>query len=347
MNKKDILSMDLETVSIWMQEIGEPTYRGKQIYNWLHKYYVTTFYDMTNLPKVLIEKLDKLAHITRLNIVESLISKSDGTRKYLYELEDRQLIETVFMSYKYGNSVCVSSQAGCRMGCTFCASGMLGLSRQLTTGEMLKQVYQIELDTGERVSHVVIMGTGEPLDNYDNVLGFIRQIINIEGKNMSQRHITISTCGLVEEMIHFAEEGLQVTLAVSLHASNDDVRKKTMPIARKYSIDEILGACEKYFNKTGRRITFEYGLIEGVNDSAKEARELAKRLKERTFKCHVNLIPINPVAENKYKQSDKKHIIKFSDILKQYNIEVTIRRELGKDIQAACGQLRLGKINSL
>jgi len=336
--------MNLEQLTSWVHQLGQPEYRGKQIYHWLHQKYVTDFSEMSNLPKKLMHQLEEEAHITQLKIVECQLSKKDRTRKYLYELEDGQLIETVWMAYRHGNSVCVSSQAGCRMGCTFCASGMLGLARQLTTGEILEQVYKIEKEMGERVSHVVLMGTGEPLDNYQPVLNFIRQITDVEGKNLSQRHITLSTCGLVKEMFQLAEEKLQITLAVSLHASQDRVRKQTMPIANKYSIDQILEACANYFEKTGRRITFEYGLIEGVNDGIIEARGLAKRLKGQNFKYHVNLIPINLVAENNYKKSKLNHTCRFADILKQNGIEATVRRELGEDIQAACGQLRLGKV---
>lgn len=262
------------------------------------------------MSKSLKEKLESNCKISFLSIKMKSPSKIDGTIKYLYELEDGQLIETVLMRYEHGNTVCISTQAGCRMGCTFCASGLLGLSRNLTVGEMLSQIYQIEADTKERVSNVVLMGTGEPLDNYENVLKFLTILTDNQGKNISQRHVTLSTCGLVDKIYDLAKEKLQITLAISLHASSDEVRQVTMPIAKKYSIDDLLKSCESYFKSTGRRISFEYSLIKGVNDSPDEAKVLAKLLKQRDFKCHVNLIPVNPVTENAY----EKKLIKVVSI---------------------------------
>lgn len=339
--KADIMSMDLEELVLFVASIGEKKFRANQLFDWLHHKMVDTIDDMDNLSKHLRSRLYNQAYLTELKVVKQLKSKHDGTLKYLYALEDHQLIETVLMRYEHGNSVCISTQAGCRMGCTFCASGLLGLARNLTAGEMLKQVYTIEKEINVRVSHIVLMGTGEPLDNYTEILKFIRIITSEKGKNISQRHITVSTCGLVNEMYKLAEEGLQVTLAVSLHASSDAVRKQTMPIANKYTIEEILLSCENYFAKTGRRITFEYALINGVNDKPEQARALAKLLRPREFRCHVNLIPVNEVSEKSFKSSGRDAVYRFRDILKEAHIETTVRRSLGADIDAACGQLRL------
>ena len=265
-------------------------------------------------------------------------SKIDGTRKYLFALEDGNVIESVWMRYQHGNSVCISSQVGCRMGCRFCASTIGGRVRSLKASEMLEQVYQIQRLTGERVSHVVVMGTGEPLDNYDHLVRFVKLVSSPEGLCISQRNLTVSTCGLVPEMYKLAEEGFAITLALSLHAPNDEKRRELMPVANKYSMEEVIGACRNYFEKTGRRITFEYALAGGNNDSDEDAGELARLLSG--LNCHVNLIPINPVKERNFVRSDKKVIVNFQNKLEKYGINVTIRREMGSDIDGACGQLR-------
>ncbi len=338
--KMDLRSMTSSEMETFLLSIGEKKFRAKQVYEWVHNKGVDSFDDMLNLSKDLRAKLAASCTLASLKAVQCLVSEKDGTRKYLFELADGQRIETVLMRYGHGNSVCVSTQAGCRMGCTFCASGLLGLERNLTTGEILGQIYTIENDIGERVSHTVLMGTGEPLDNYEPVVKFIKLITDEHGKNMSQRHITLSTCGLVPQILQLAEEKLQITLAISLHASEDRIRRQTMPIASKYAIDEIFEACETYFRVTGRRITFEYALIEGINDHEDEAYRLVRRLKARRFKCHVNLIPINSIDEEKFKRSDRGAVKRFQDILLDSHIEATIRRALGTEINAACGQLR-------
>ena len=276
MKKKDIKSLYLEELEEELGQLGEKSFRAKQIYQWVHQKLAADFEDMSNLSKALREKLRQQYTLTALNPVEVKISKIDGTRKYLFRLSDGNVIESVWMQYHHGNSVCISSQVGCRMGCRFCASTLDGLERNLTAGEMLDQIYRIQADTGERVSNIVIMGSGEPMDNYDNVVRFIRLISHDQGLNISQRNITVSTCGIVPGIRRLAKEGLSVTLALSLHAPNDEVRKTLMPIANKYRIQEILDACQEYFEETGRRLTFEYSLVGGVNDSAEDARELAE-----------------------------------------------------------------------
>ena len=273
-----------------------------------------------------------------LEKVEVQISDLDGTRKYLFRLPDGHVIESVLMKYHHGNSVCISTQVGCRMGCRFCASTIGGLIRNLTCGEMLDQIYRIQKDSGERVSNVVLMGTGEPLDNYDHVLRFLRMVSDESGLNISQRNITLSTCGIVPKIRALADEKLQITLALSLHAPNDEKRQALMPVANKYSIAEILSACQYYYKQTGRRISFEYSLVGGQNDSAEDAKMLAGLLKG--LNCHVNLIPVNPVKERSFSPSDKKVILNFKNKLEKYRINVTIRREMGQDIDGACGQLR-------
>ena len=342
MTKTDLRSLDYTGTEALLLNLGEKKFRAKQIFDWVHKKGVSSFDEMSNLSKDLRNKLKDNCSLATVTTVTRLASSDDSTRKYLFELEDGQRIESVFMRYEHGNSVCVSTQAGCRMGCTFCASGLFGLDRNLTAGEILGQIYAIEEDTGERVSHTVLMGTGEPLDNYDKVLAFIHLLTDPMGKDMSQRHITLSTCGLVPEILRLAEEELQITLAISLHASEDQVRKRTMPIAKKYTIKEVLDACQVYFDKTGRRITFEYALIAGVNDSSEEATKLAALLRDRSFRCHVNLIPVNSVDENQYKQSDGTSVRRFQKVLSDRGVEATVRRAMGAEINAACGQLRKG-----
>lgn len=339
MEKKDIRSMTPEELEAFVvNDLKDKKFRARQIYDWMHVKCVQNFDEMTNLSKVLRQKLSENATLCPVEKADCLISQIDGTRKYLFRMEDGSIIESVLMKYKHGNSVCISSQVGCRMGCRFCASTLLGLERNLNTSEMLGQIYAIQRDTGERVSNVVIMGTGEPLDNYDAVVRFIRMISDEKGLNISQRNITLSTCGIVPKIYQLADEHLQITLAISLHASDNEKRKSMMPIANKYDMDTLLEACHYYYETNGRRLTFEYSLARGVNDSPEDARALAKLLKG--FMWHVNLIPINPVEERSYVQSDRKSIVNFKNSLEKYGGNVTIRREMGRDIQAACGQLR-------
>ena len=339
MEKKDIRSMTPEELETFVvNDLKDKKFRARQIYDWMHVKCVQNFDEMTNLSKDLRQKLSENATLCPVEKADCLISQIDGTRKYLFRMEDGSIIESVLMKYKHGNSVCISSQVGCRMGCRFCASTLLGLERNLNTSEMLGQIYAIQRDTGERVSNVVIMGTGEPLDNYDAVVRFIRMISDEKGLNISQRNITLSTCGIVPKIYQLADEHLQITLAISLHASDNEKRKSMMPIANKYDMDTLLEACHYYYETNGRRLTFEYSLARGVNDSPEDARALAKLLKG--FMWHVNLIPINPVEERSYVQSDRKSIVNFKNSLEKYGGNVTIRREMGRDIQAACGQLR-------
>lgn len=338
MNKADLKSMGLEEIQLFMADLGEPKFRGKQVFEWVHKKQVSSFDEMTNLSKTLREKLQEKATLGGVEMVRRLVSQIDGTRKYLFALENDSVIESVLMKYEYGNTVCISTQAGCRMGCRFCASTLDGVERNLTAGEMLSQVYEIQKDCGERISGVVLMGSGEPLDNYDNVVKFIRLVNHPEGQNMGQRHITLSTCGLTEKMYQLEEEHFQITLAVSLHAPNDEIRKEIMPVAKANPMDRLLAACFDYTQKTKRRITFEYAMIRGVNDSDDCARELAGKL--RNMLCHVNLIPVNDVKERDFIKSSADRVKRFASILQENGVETTIRRKLGSDIDAACGQLR-------
>lgn len=338
MGKIDIKSMNIAELEELLKEWGEPKFRAKQIFDWLHQKQVDSFAEMTNLSKSLREKLDEKAAINGVEIVRKLVSQIDGTRKYLFALSDGAIIESVLMKYEHGNTVCISTQVGCRMGCRFCASTLEGVERGLTAGEMLSQIYAIQKDCGERVHGTVLMGSGEPLDNYDNVVKFLRLINDPKGQNMGQRHITLSTCGLVEKIYALAEEDLQITLAVSLHAPNDGIRTQTMPIAKVYSMERLLQACRDYAEKTKRRITFEYALIHGVNDGDEHAWELVKKL--RDMLCHVNLIPVNDVKERNYIKSTADRVKRFAGILNENGVETTVRRKLGSDIDAACGQLR-------
>ena len=338
MAKIDIKSMNVNELEDLLKELGEPKFRAKQIFDWLHAKQVDSFEEMTNLSKGLREKLSETADINGVEIVRKLVSQIDGTRKYLFALSDGAIIESVLMKYEHGNTVCISTQVGCRMGCKFCASTLDGVERGLTAGEMLSQIYAIQKDCGERVHGTVLMGSGEPLDNYDNVVKFLRLINDPKGQNMGQRHITLSTCGLVDKMYDLAEEDLQITLAVSLHAPNDGIRTQTMPIAKVYSMDKLLQACRDYADKTKRRITFEYALIHGVNDGDEHAWELVKKL--RDMLCHVNLIPVNDVKERNYVKSTADRVKRFAGILNENGVETTVRRKLGSDIDAACGQLR-------
>ena len=338
MEKKDIASYSFEELQEEMLAIGEKGFRSRQIYSWIHEKLVDDFEEMTNLPKTLRQKLESAYEIRRVEMEKRQISKIDGTNKFLFCLKDGNMVESVLMKYKHGNSVCISSQVGCRMGCRFCASTLDGLERNLTPSEMLRQVYQIQKITGERVSNIVIMGTGEPLDNYDNFLKFIHMVSDEHGLNISQRNITASTCGIVPNIRRLAEEKLQITLALPLHGSNQEKRRSLMPVANKYELHEVLEACDYYFEKTGRRITFEYSLVHGVNDTPEDAKELMGILKDRN--CHLNLIPVNPIKERNYEKPDKKSAENFKNKLEKNGINVTIRREMGSDIDGACGQLR-------
>ena len=338
MNLIDIKSLTLSELEQEMENIGEKKFRARQLYEWLHVKLAKDFSEMTNLSKALQEKCREHFELTVLSQVTMQESKIDGTRKYLFGLSDGNVVESVLMRYKHGNSVCISSQVGCRMGCRFCASTLDGLVRNLTPSEMLEQIYGITRDTGERVSNIVVMGTGEPMDNYDNLVKFIRMITDEKGLNISQRNITVSTCGIVPNMKKLAEEKLQITLALSLHAVTDEKRKELMPIANKYSIAELMEACKYYFEQTGRRITFEYSLVGGVNDTQADAEGLVKLA--RPLNCHVNLIPVNPIKERDYVESEKQCIQAFQNKLEKNRINVTIRREMGRDIDGACGQLR-------
>lgn len=340
MNKIDIMSFNLDEMKNFFAETGEKAFRAKQVFNWLHKKQVTHFDEMSNISKDLRQKLNDNCEVKALNIVKKLVSTEDTTSKYLFETNDGNLIESVLMRYSYGNAVCISSQVGCRMGCTFCASTIDGLERNLTAGEMLSQIYEIQKDIGERISNVVIMGSGEPLDNYNNLLKFLDIVNSPEGLELGHRHITVSTCGLVEKIYELAEKKLQITLAISLHAPNDAIRKTTMPVAKKYSIEELIKAAKFYGDTTKRRVTYEYALIKDVNDSYECARELAGRLKGSL--SHVNLIPVNDVKERNYTRSSEDAIKDFAEILSSMGIEATVRRKLGSDINAACGQLRRG-----
>lgn len=335
--KIDIKSATMEELKEMLAGWGEKPFRAGQIFGWLHEKRVTSFEEMTNLSKTLREKMEEECSLTQMKEIDRLESV-DGTKKFLFELYDGQAIESVLMKYHHGNSVCISSQAGCRMGCKFCASTLGGLIRNLTAGEMLQQIYEIERITGENVSNVVVMGTGEPMDNYDNFIRFVRILSAKEGKNLSVRNITVSTCGIVENMKRLAEENLPLTLALSLHAPNDEIRKQLMPVAYKYKLEDVLAACDFYYEKTGRRITYEYSLVEGVNDSAACAAELAGKLKGKN--CHVNLIPVNSIKERDFKKSGNAAIQNFKNTLEKKSIACTIRREMGSDINAACGQLR-------
>lgn len=336
--KKDIKSLTLEELSEFVAELGEKPFRAKQLYQWMHEKLASSYDEMTNLPRTFREKLAENSVCTALKTVQMLESAVDGTRKYLFGLEDGNVIESVLMKYKHGNSVCISSQVGCRMGCRFCASTLDGLTRNLRPSEMLDQIYRIQASTGERVSNVVVMGSGEPLDNYDNLIRFIRLLSDGRGLNISQRNITVSTCGIVPKIRQLAEEGLSITLALSLHAPTDEIRKTLMPIANSYPLKDVMDACHTYFEKTGRRLTFEYSLVMGVNDNLKEAAMVTDLLKGRHG--HVNLIPVNPIKERNYKQSGREAIENFKNYLEKHGINVTVRREMGRDINGACGQLR-------
>jgi 23S rRNA (adenine2503-C2)-methyltransferase len=335
---EDIKSMNLSELTGYMTGIGEKPFRARQLYEWIHKRQADSFDEMTNLSGKLRETLASRAQLTTLHTEEVQVSQLDGTRKYLFLLDDGNVIESVLMRYKHGNSVCISSQVGCRMGCVFCASTIDGLVRGLTPAEMLDQIYRIGKDIGERISNVVVMGTGEPLDNFSNLLKFIELLTDENGLNISQRNVTVSTCGIVPRMRELADKKLSITLALSLHASSQEKRLALMPVAGSYEIHEVVEACRYYFAQTGRRVTFEYSLVGGVNDTAEDAKELASLI--RGMNCHVNLIPVNPVKERDFVQPDDRAVTAFRDRLEKNGITATVRRRMGRDIDGACGQLR-------
>ena len=334
----EISSLSLTELTDVCVEMGLAKFRAKQIYEWLHKKLVSNFDEMTNLDKGLRQKLKESFYISIPQISRKLVSQIDGTVKYLFEFADGQRVETVVMRYKYGNSICVSTQAGCAMGCKFCASTKLGKARDLTTGEILGQIYKAQNDIGERISHIVLMGIGEPLDNFDNVVKFLLMVSDANGLNIGQRNISLSTCGIVPNIDKLAELDLQITLSISLHAPTNELRSSMMPINKKYPIEELIAACHRYVNKTGRRISFEYTLVKGVNDTVEHAQSLCRLLKEML--CHVNLIPVNSIEQSDYEKSEKKSIEEFKAAIEANKITATVRRRLGADINAACGQLR-------
>lgn len=334
----DLKSMTTEELSLFLAEMGEPKFRAKQIFSWLHQKSVISFDEMTNLPNSLREKLKNSTYITSFKILKKLTSEIDGTIKYLFELNDKELVETVLMRYEHGNSICVSSQVGCRMGCEFCASTKAGFVRHLTPSEILEQIYAVSRDLDEKISNVVLMGIGEPLDNFDNVIKFLKLVSSPDGLCLSHRHISLSTCGLVDRIYELADMNLQITLSISLHATDDETRSSIMPINRKYNITKLLDACKYYTDKTHRRISYEYALIKGVNDTKAQAVSLAKLLKGRL--CHINLIPVNYVVEAGFEKGSKESVYAFMKTLNDKGINATVRRTLGSDINAACGQLR-------
>ncbi|MBQ8823957.1 MAG: 23S rRNA (adenine(2503)-C(2))-methyltransferase RlmN [Ruminococcus sp.] len=337
LNKIDILSLTYEELESILIEIGEPKFRAKQVFSWLHEKQVTSFSDMTTLSLKLRECLNEKFYINRLQVERRLASSIDDTVKYLYKLSDGNYIETVCMSYNHGRSLCISTQVGCKMGCQFCASAIAGFIRNLTPSEMLLQVYETQRNENCKISSIVLMGIGEPLDNFDNVMRFLKLLSDSRGMQMSLRHVSLSTCGIVPKIKELAEYKLGLTLSVSLHCPYDEERSKIMPVNKKYPISELLDACRFYEEHTGRRVTFEYAVIENLNSTSKAAQALAKLLKG--MNCHVNLIPVNPVKERNYR-TIKKTVIQFQKELEQLGINATIRRTLGSDIEAACGQLR-------
>lgn len=343
--KVDIRSKNYKELEEYLVgELKEPKFRAKQLYEWMHVHLALNYDEMKNIPNSLKDKLRENCEYRELELIDLQVSKIDGTRKYLFKLVDGQMVESVWMSYKHGNSVCISSQVGCKMGCRFCASTLDGWVRNLTAAEMLGQIYAISRDTEERVSNVVVMGTGEPMDNYDNIVQFVRMLSDEKGLNISQRNITVSTCGIVPKIKELADEDLAITLAISLHAPNQEKRAELMPIANKYDIHELIDACKYYFNKTGRRITFEYSLVGGVNDTDECAQELGNLISG--INCHVNLIPVNPIKERNYVSPSNERAFAFQKKIEKYVNNVTIRREMGRDIDGACGQLRKRHIDA-
>lgn len=342
MEKQDIASLSLEELKIQIKELGLPQFRAIQIYDWIHKKGAVSFYEMTNIGKQLQDKLNDNFVIFSCTIEKKLVSRYDNTVKYLFKLPDDEYLECVVMDYKYGFTICVSTQVGCKMGCSFCASGIGGFKRHLTPSEILGQIYAAQRDLGVRISRIVLMGMGEPLDNYDNVIKFLKLVSDENGLNIGMRHISLSTSGIVPRIYDLLDLNLQLTLSVSLHAPNNEIRSQIMPVNKSWDVDELLNACKIYAEKTSRRISFEYALIKGVNDTAECANELSKKLKG--ILCHVNLIPANEVPEKGHKRSDDSNINNFKNILEKNGLTVTIRRTLGSDINASCGQLRREKI---
>ena len=338
----DIKSLLVPELVMEMKQAGQPAFRAKQIFSWLHRP-CESFQEMSNISKEFRAFLENNYYITVPGILRRQVSQIDGTIKYLWRLTDGNSVESVLMKYHHGNSVCISSQVGCRMGCRFCASTLDGLTRNLTASEMLDQIYRISKDTGERVSNVVVMGTGEPMDNYDNLIRFIRLLTDENGLNISQRNITVSSCGIVENIKRLADENLAITFALSLHGVTDEKRRELMPIANKYSISELMDVCRYYFDKTGRRVTFEYSLVRGVNDTDEDAKGLIALA--GSVKAHVNLIPVNPIKERNYLETQHEAVVAFKNKLEKSRINVTIRREMGRDINGACGQLRKKKMD--
>ncbi len=337
MEKIKLKDFSLSELENFVVSLGEPKFRAKQIYKWLYEK-VSSFDEMTNIPKSLREKLSEICVINTMIIQKRFVSSLDGTRRYLLKLGDGNFIESVLMKYKHGYSICVSSQVGCAMGCKFCASTIGGKIRDLSSGEIIDQIITVERDLGERISNIVIMGVGEPLDNFESVAAFIKNVNEPLGLGIGQRHITVSTCGIVPKIYELADMRLQITLAVSLHAANDAARNKIMPINRKYDLEKLIPACRYYIETTGRRLTFEYTLIDGVSGGADKARELTKLLKGML--CHVNLIPVNSVDGTGFSPPNTEAVRMFSEILESKGIPATVRREMGSDISAACGQLR-------
>ena len=333
----NLKSLTMPEMAAEFQKLGQPGFRAKQVFTWLHKG-ARSYDEMTNLPKALRELLSKQYPICPPRVVRKQESQRDGTIKYLWELHDGNCVETVLMRYHYGNTVCISTEVGCRMGCAFCASTLGGLVRRLEPHEMLDQVLFTQVDSGLPVSHIVLMGIGEPLDNFENVMRFLELVNSPEGMNISMRHISLSTCGLVPKIDELAKRKLQLTLSVSLHAPNDEVRNKIMPVNRAYPSEELLAACRRYYAQTSRRISFEYAMIDGVNDSEEDARELLRRL--RGLPAHFNLIPLNHVEESPLKPSSRAAVAKFQKLLEDGGVPATVRRTLGGDIDASCGQLR-------
>lgn len=339
--KKDIKSLNNEELAEWVRENSLPAFRAKQIFSWLHKSGVSDFSEMSNVSKDLRNKLSEEFYISSCEIENKYVSAIDGTVKYLFRLSDGEFLETVIMKYKYGYTICVSSQVGCKMGCRFCASTLAGFKRNLTAGEIESQLHSAQKDLGIRISHIVLMGIGEPLDNFDNVLRFIENVNSEDGLNISVRNITLSTCGIVPRIKDLMKHDLQLTLTISLHGPNDEIRSKIMPVNDRWKINEVIAACREYAEFTSRRVSFEYTLIKDVNDTPECAEELSKLLKGML--CHVNLIPVNNVEERKNIRSSDKSVNKFLHILQKNGINATIRRTLGSDINASCGQLRRKK----
>jgi 23S rRNA (adenine2503-C2)-methyltransferase len=346
---ENLRDLDFNELTELLTTMGEKAFRAKQLYQWLHVKLANGYDEMTDLSKSLRARLAETHSAALPEAVEILTSKIDGTKKFIFRMHDGHVIESVWMKYQHGNSVCISSQVGCRMGCRFCASTLDGLARNLSNGEMLSQIYQIQRLTGERVDNIVIMGSGEPLDNYDNFTKFVRMISDADGLHISRRNITVSTCGLVPRIRQLADENYGITLALSLHAPNDETRRTLMPIANKYSLSEIMPAISYYFEKTGRRVTFEYSVVQGVNDNKNEAMQLVELIQgmkgQGHLQCHVNLIPVNPIKERDWKRPDRSKIEAFQHLLERHGIAATIRREMGSDISGACGQLRRDYLN--